>query len=81
MYFIYILKSDKDGSYYVGQTADLAARLARHNIGSVPSTRGHAPYKMIYHESYPTRSAAVQREHEIKSYKGGSAFKKLIGEI
>ncbi len=30
-YTVYILKSSIDGGYYYGYTADIAARLARHN--------------------------------------------------
>ena len=32
-YFLYIIQSDKDGTYYVGSTQDIEARLARHNQG------------------------------------------------
>jgi hypothetical protein len=32
-YFVYVLQNLKDGTYYVGSTRDLEARLIRHNLG------------------------------------------------
>jgi len=34
MHFVYILQSEKTGKYYVGQTEDVQARLARHNAAA-----------------------------------------------
>ncbi len=38
MFFVYILKSDIDGTYYYGHTADLKMRLKAHNSGKARST-------------------------------------------
>ncbi len=38
-YFVYILKSLKDGKYYIGSTADVVARLNFHNAGLQRSTK------------------------------------------
>jgi putative endonuclease len=81
MYFVYILQSEKDGSYYTGQTQNVADRLVRHNAGAVPSTRRKMPYRIVYQEEFATRAEAIRRESEIKSYKGGNAFKKLLNEL
>ena len=70
MYFAYILKSQSSGIHYYGSTKDLSARLIQHNRGKVRFTKGHLPWKLIYHESYPTRSLAVQRELFFKSVDG-----------
>jgi putative endonuclease len=77
-YFVYILRSEKDSSYYIGQTRDLERRLIRHNRGGGNFTKKKIPYRLIYSETWPTRNDAVSRERLIKSYKGGEAFKKLI---
>ena len=78
MYFVYILKSEKDGEYYIGCTTDLRKRLIVHNSGETQSLKHRRPLRIIYTENYPTASEAYNREKQIKSYKGGGAFKKLI---
>jgi len=78
MYYVYILKSLKDGRYYIGSTKNLDNRISDHNLGRTKSLRSRLPLKLVYYEKYPTQSMARKREKEIKNYKGGNAFKKLI---
>lgn len=80
MYSTYILESLGEKSYYVGHTEDINIRLARHNKGHVRSTKNKRPWKIIYKETFETKQEAYQRELEIKSYKSGNAFKKLINQ-
>jgi putative endonuclease len=79
MYYVYILKSLKDNKHYIGSTSDLQARLEFHNAGKQRSTKFRIPFILIYSETYSTRQEAEKREFQIKSYKGGRAFKQLIG--
>lgn len=81
MYFVYILQSLKDKTYYIGHAADLIVRLKRHNKGRVRLTRNKSPWRLIYKEEYITKQEAYRRELQIKSYKSGEAFKKLIKKI
>ena len=78
MYYIYILQSIEKGGYYVGHTADLSKRIEKHNRGEVKSTKSKKPWRLVYFEKFETRSVANLRERQIKSYKGGEAFKKLL---
>ena len=77
-HFVYILKSLKDGKFYIGETADLRRRLFEHNEGWVKSTKHRKPFILVYSESLESREIALKREKLIKSYKGGQAFKKLL---
>lgn len=61
-----------------GQTENISARLAQHNRGAVRSTKAGLPCRLIYNETFETRHDAFRRERQIKSYKSGEAFKKLI---
>ncbi len=79
MYYVYILESEKSGRHYIGSTANLERRLAEHNEGKVKSTKRYRPWKIIYTEEFSTKTEALKRERKIKSYKGGIAFKNLIG--
>jgi len=51
MYYVYVLKSKKDGQFYVGYTADLRKRLDLHNKGKVESTRYRRPFELVYYEA------------------------------
>jgi len=84
MYVVYVLKSQVANRYYVGMTEDLADRLRHHNSGATRSTKPYCPWGVVYQEQYPDKKSAWWRERQIKSYKGGEAFKKLLinhGEV
>ncbi len=78
MWTVYVLRSLKDTGYYIGCTSDVAKRLTMHNKGRNTSTKYRKPFELIHKETYTSRTEAYFREKEIKSYKGGEAFKKLI---
>lgn len=78
MYFTYILKSAHHGRHYIGSCEGLEKRLKEHNQGKMKSTKAFKPWVLIYQECFETRGEARKRENQIKSYKGGEAFKKLI---
>ncbi len=78
MYQVYILKSDAYARYYIGHSKDLVMRLKAHNSGKVRSTKAYRPWKIVYSEVCKDKHMAYSREFQIKSYKGGEAFKKLI---
>jgi putative endonuclease len=77
-HYVYILQSQKDKGYYIGETKDIESRLIFHNKGLQRSTRSRIPFRVVFIEEYINRSIALKREKEIKSWKGGFAFKKLI---
>ncbi len=79
MYKVYILQTLENNRYYIGHTNNLDERLKRHNSGKVKSTKPYLPWKIIHTENYQTKSEAYKREMEIKSYKSGIKFKKLLG--
>jgi putative endonuclease len=64
--YVYILKC-KDNTYYTGYTVDIDRRLAEHQQGIASKyTRGRTPAELVYLESLPTKSEAMQREYQIK---------------
>ncbi|MFA6169522.1 MAG: GIY-YIG nuclease family protein [Candidatus Margulisiibacteriota bacterium] len=68
-YFVYILQSQKDQKYYIGQTSDLNRRIFEHNRGKVFSTRNRIPFELIYSEECATKIEAIRKEKHFKSYK------------
>ena len=77
-HYVYILKSLKDGTFYVGSTQDLSERLNRHNQGRTKYTKPKRPWELVYHEEHPDRSSAVKRELEIKTRKSKRFIEKLL---
>jgi putative endonuclease len=77
-YCVYILKSKKDGSYYIGHTQDLHSRLERHNQGRVKYTKSKRPWELAYLEEYPERSSAMAREEQIKKRKSKEFIDSLV---
>ncbi|MEK7553365.1 MAG: GIY-YIG nuclease family protein [Patescibacteria group bacterium] len=78
MYFVYILKSKKTSRHYIGYTDNLQRRLKEHNSGKTKSLIRHIPLEIILVEEYKILEEARKREKQIKSYKSGEAFKKLL---
>ena len=66
-WYLYILRCG-DGTLYTGITNDVEKRLAAHRSGKgAKYTRGRSPLELVYGEELPDHSAALKREHEIKS--------------
>ncbi len=79
MYYLYILKSKKDGKLYTGSIKDLRQRLSSHNTGRVISTKNRAPFELRYYESYFSEGDARKRESSLK--KNGKALAQLKKRI
>ncbi|MBI2644314.1 MAG: GIY-YIG nuclease family protein [Candidatus Wildermuthbacteria bacterium] len=69
MYYVYILKSLRDGLLYTGYTTDLRKRFARHQSGEVISTRSRRPLQIIFYEAYKDKRDAKRREIYLKPRK------------
>lgn len=68
MFYVYILKSLKDGKLYIGFTRDLRKRLKEHNSGVSRSTKSRTPFELVYYEAYKSRSDAEKREKMLKLF-------------
>jgi putative endonuclease len=80
MYFVYLLKSIKNGKSYVGYTSkEVGKRLDEHNVGTNEWTRHNGPFNLVYYESYFCKEDAFHREQYFKSGVG-KRIKKLIVE-
>lgn len=66
MNYVYIIECS-DGTFYTGWTNNLEKRLDMHSKGTgAKYTRGRGPVKLVYHETFDTKEAAMKREYEIK---------------
>lgn len=65
-YVVYILFSQKNLKYYVGQTHDIEKRFERHNKGYVLSTKSGLPWVLVLTLQVQNRSEALKLERKIK---------------
>ncbi len=69
MYSVYLLQCS-DGSIYTGITTDIERRFLEHkNRKGGHYTSSHKAQKIIYTEKFSTKSEALKRESEIKSWR------------
>ena len=66
MHTVYVLKNPQ-GRLYIGQTENLAQRLAQHQNGKARWTKTRGPWKLVPQEAYPSRAEAMRRERALKS--------------
>jgi putative endonuclease len=70
MHYTYVLVSERDRGFYTGCTADLRARVSKHNQGRVASTRTRKPFRLVYYEACLSREDAYRREKYLKTGRG-----------
>ena len=65
-YFTYMLRC-ADNTLYSGYTTDLERRIKAHNAGrGAKYTRSRLPAKLVYFETFSTKSEALKREAALK---------------
>ena len=77
-FYVYILKSLKDGHWYIGFTTNLDRRFTEHNTGQNTSTRNRIPFELIYFEGYVNEKDARGRELFLKSGSGHTFLKRQM---
>ena len=67
MHYVYLLKSNKIGTKYIGCTKNLKNRMLMHNSDKVSSTKNQGPWKLLYYEAFLSQYDAFDRERELKN--------------
>jgi len=78
MHYVYILYSEKCNRYYIGFSADVEARLTRHNSGMVKATTYCRPYVLMACKEFSTEIEARNEEKRIKKQKSRKYLERLI---
>ncbi len=78
MHYVYILKSKKDSTKYIGVTTDLKDRIREHNSGESKYSKSKAPYKLIWYCAFLDKKLAYQFELYLKSSFGYAFTKKRL---
>ena len=77
-YYVYVLRSLKDGKNYTGYTKNLKLRFEQHMTGKVESTKNRLPMKLIYFEACLNQQDATHREKYLKTHYGKMFLKNRL---
>jgi len=78
MFYVYILKSLKDGSYYIGYTQDIESRISKHNLSNKGYSATKKPWILVYSEKFENKTLAIKRENFLKAQKSKVFIERLI---
>jgi len=78
MFYVYVLKSKRNGKLYKGFTADLKRRIKEHNSKQPTFTKNNGPWDLLYYEGLTSEVDAREEEKFLKSGKGRERLKYLL---
>ena len=78
MWYVYILKSSKDGQFYTGSTNNLRRRVREHQQGQCESTRHRTPVELEAYIAVQSELTARNLEKYLKSGSGMATLRKRI---
>lgn len=68
-YYVYILATKANGTFYVGVTSSLAKRIWEHkNEVADGFTKEHGIKNLVYYETYDDPENAIRREKRLKKW-------------
>ena len=79
-YYFYILHSQSIDRYYIGYTSNLEERLTKHNTHHKGFTGRVNDWRVVYTESYSTKSEAYARERKVKFWKSRKLVEELVAK-
>ncbi len=77
--YVYMLRSLKDSSYYVGISENPNKRLLEHNSGKLKRTSKNKPHQIVFKKEYLNYELA--RKHEIWLKKKSISYKDKVAQL
>ncbi|MDD4106354.1 MAG: GIY-YIG nuclease family protein [Candidatus Shapirobacteria bacterium] len=78
MFYVYVLKSLKTGTFYKGLTNNIEKRIKQHEQGQCLSTKNILPITLIHVEICSSRLEARKMEKYLKSGYGREIIEELL---
>ena len=78
MYYVYIIESLVDSSFYIGYSKKVQQRLLKHNNAKSGYTSRKQPWILRYVEQFDNKTDAIKREIFLKRQKNRNFYLKLI---
>ncbi len=82
LYTVYVIVNESNSvKFYIGQTVDIERRMIQHNstenhVGKYTKNKGL--WKLMHSEKFFTRTEALKREKQLKSFRGREWIKNNI---
>jgi len=77
-YYVYVLYSHKLNKKYIGFTNDIKKRISEHNSGKSHFTSKGTPWKLIYLQTFISKTDAMNEERFLKTGKGRERLSLLL---
>jgi putative endonuclease len=81
MYFVYVLKSLKDGNFYIGRTKNFERRFKEHNSGKVQSTKSRIPFILLEKIEVSSEEESIKLELKYKEGYKREKIKRKYGGV
>jgi len=78
--FVYILRSLRNGTFYIGSTGDLERRIFEHKEGRSTYTREILPIELVFNQRYKTLKMARRIEYRLKRLRRKDIIERIIRE-
>ena len=78
--FVYILKSKRNGRFYIGSTNNVERRYSQHCEGMVYSTKRLLPIELVFQQEFSDINTARRVERRLKSFKRHDIIERIIAD-
>jgi len=66
---VYMMASERNGTFYIGVTSDLIARVWQHKNNVADGfTKKYAVHQLIWYETHESMESAILREKSLKKW-------------
>ncbi len=77
-FYVYILATKRNGTFYIGVTSDLVKRIGEHkNEVAEGFTKKHGIKTLVYYEVFGDAENAIRREKRLKKWSRASKMKAI----
>ena len=80
MFYVYVLRDNESGKFYIGRTEDLKRRIREHKVGHTHTTARYKEKNLIYFEGFISKKDALRRERYFKTSQGKKGLKLILRE-
>ncbi|GAA0891229.1 hypothetical protein GCM10009122_09080 [Fulvivirga kasyanovii] len=80
MYYVYIIESQIDKSWYYGYSQNVEKRLGYHNNGESRYTKRKTPWQLIFCRSFESKTEALKFEKYLKDSRNKEYIKRAFSE-